>query len=103
MAPLKPSKLSDMFLTFFDTKCTQDHEKRDGSFERVPKLTCAQQISSKCKAVDDLIVDCDQCGNQIHSFWQDPVCKFVDYLRLSRTFADKVYVISHSSYLGFLN
>jgi hypothetical protein len=30
-------------------------------------------------------------------FWQDPVGIFIDYLRLSRLFADKLYVISHNS------
>ena len=61
MSPLKPSKLSDKFLyVFFDTECTQDLQKRDGSFEHVPNLICAQQMSSKCEAVGDLSVDCEQ-------------------------------------------
>ena len=30
-------------------------------------------------------------------FWQDPVGRCIDYLRLSRQFADKIYVISHNS------
>ena len=30
-------------------------------------------------------------------YCQDPVGKFIDYLRLSRPFADKIYVISHNS------
>jgi len=43
VAPLKPSKLTDRFLyVFFDTECTQDLEKHDGSFERIPNLICAQ-------------------------------------------------------------
>ena len=55
MAPLKPNKLKDMFMyVFFDTECTQDLEKCDGSFEHVPNLTCAQQMCSKCEAVDYL-------------------------------------------------
>jgi len=95
VAPLKPSKLSDKFLyVLFDTESTQDFEKRDGYFEHVPKRLCAQQMSSKCEAVDDLSVNCEQCGKRVHAFWQDPVGKFIDYLRLSRTFADKVHVIS---------
>jgi len=28
---------------------------------------------------------------------QDPVGKFINYRRLSRPFADKIYVISHNS------
>jgi hypothetical protein len=30
-------------------------------------------------------------------FWEDPIGKFIDYLRLSGPFADKIYVISHNS------
>jgi len=37
VAPLKPNKLSNKYLyVFFDTECTQDLEKCDGSWE--PKL-----------------------------------------------------------------
>jgi len=98
VAPLKPSKLSNKYLyVFFDTECTQDLEKCDGSFEHVPNLICAQQMCSKCEVVDDVNVDCEQCGKRVHTFWQDPVGKFTDYLRLSRPFADKIYVISHNS------
>ena len=52
---------------------------------------------TKCEAVDDLSVDCEQCGKRTHMFWQDPVGRFIDYLRLFRPFADKIYVISHNS------
>ena len=98
VAPLKPSKLSDKFLyVFFHAECTQDLEKRVGSFENVPNLICVQQMCSKCEAVDDLSVDYQQCGKRGNKFWQDLVSKFIDYLRPSRPFADKVYVISHNS------
>ena len=98
MVPLKPSKLSDKFLyVFFDTECTQDLEKGDGTFKLVPNLICAQQMCCKCEAMDDLNFDCEQCGKRIHVFWQEPVGEFIDYLRQSRPFADKVYVISHNS------
>ena len=44
-APLKPSKLTDGFMNvFFDTDCTQDFEKHDGYFERIPNVICAQQF-----------------------------------------------------------
>ena len=98
MGALKPSKLSDKCLyVFFDTECTQDLEKRDGPFEHVPNHICAQQMCCKCEAMDDLSVDCERCGKRIHVFWQDHVGKFIDYLRQSRPFAEKVYVISHNS------
>jgi len=98
VAPLKHSKLSDTFLyVFFDTECTQDLEKCDGTFEQLPKLIWAQQMGSKCEAVDDLSVDCEQCGKHVHVFWQEPVGKFIDHLRQTRPFVDKVYVISHNS------
>jgi len=51
----------------------------------------------KCEAVVDVNVDCEQCRKGVHSFWQDPVGKCIDYLRLSRPFADRFYVISHNS------
>ena len=54
-------------------------------------------MCSKCEAVEDVNVDCEQCGKRVHTFWQDLVGKFIDYLRLSRPFADKIYVISHNS------
>jgi len=98
VAPLKPSKLTNRILyVFFDTECTQDLEKCDGSFEHIPKLICAQQICSKCEAVDDLSVDCEQCGKRTPIFWQDPVGRFIEYLRLFRPFADNIYVISQNS------
>ena len=82
MAPLKPSKLSDTFLyVFFDTECTQDLERHDGSFVQLPNLICSQQMCSKCAAVDDMNVDCKQGGKRTHVCWQDPVGKFIDYLR----------------------
>ena len=58
VAPLKPSKLANRFLyVFFDTECTQDLERCDGSFENIPNLICAQQLCTKCEAADDLSVD----------------------------------------------
>ena len=30
-----------------------------------------------CEAVDDLSVDCEQCGKRTHMFWQNPVGKFI--------------------------
>jgi len=50
--------------------------------------------------VDNVDVDCEQCGKRVHTFWKDPVGKFIDYLRISRTFADKIYVISQLSWIG---
>jgi len=46
--------------------------------------------------VDNVNVDCEQCGKRVHTFWQDPVGKFIDFLRISRQIADKIYVISHN-------
>jgi len=70
VAPLKTSKFSDNFLyAFFDKECTQDFEKRNASFEHVPNRSCAQQMSSKCEAVDDLSFNFEQCGKRVHEFW----------------------------------
>jgi hypothetical protein len=82
---------------FFDTECTQDLARNDGSLGHILNQICAQQMCSKCQAVDDMETDCEQCGKHTHVFWEDPVGKFIDYLRLSRPFAHKIYVISHNS------
>jgi len=69
VAPLKPRNLSDGFLyVFFDTECTQDLEKRDGTFEHVSNHICAQQMCSECEDVDDLSVVFEQCGKRVHTF-----------------------------------
>ena len=31
----------------------------------------------KCEAVDDLSVDCEQCGKRTYVFWQYPVGEFI--------------------------
>ena len=63
----------------------------------VANLICAQQMCCKCEAVDDMNVDYEQCVKLTHVFWQDLVGKFLDYLRQSRPFADKIYILSHNS------
>jgi len=47
--------------------------------------------------VDDLSIDWERCGKLIHMFWKDPAGKFIEYLRSSRPFVNKIYVISHNS------
>jgi len=64
----------------------QDLEKRDEPFEQIPNLICAQKMCSKCEAVGDLSIDCEEYGKPIHVFWEDTVGKFIEYLRLSRPF-----------------
>jgi len=56
-----------------------------------------RSMCSRCETVDDLSVDCEQCDKRIHSFWQDPVGKFIDCLWQFRPFADNLYFISHIS------
>ena len=45
MSPLKPSKLSKYMYVFYDIECSQDLERNQGSFEHIPNLLCAQQMS----------------------------------------------------------
>ena len=99
VATLKPSKLQIGFVCFLLIRSAHRTLKSMmGPFEHSPNLICAQQMCSKCEAVDELNVDCTQCGKRTHVFWaEDPVGKFIDYLRQSRPFADKIYVISHNS------
>jgi hypothetical protein len=76
--PLKPCKLSEKYMYFFfDTECTQDLEKSDGSFEHGPNLVCAQQMCSKCIAVGNMNDDCKHYDQRTHAFWETPVGKFI--------------------------
>jgi len=45
-------------------------------------------------------MDFEQRGNRVYLFWEDPIGKLIEFLSLSRTFADKIYAISHKS-LGY--
>jgi hypothetical protein len=48
--------------------------------------------------MDDLCVDCEQGGKRTHVFsTENSVGKYIEYLRLSKPFADKIYVISYYS------
>ena len=84
-----------MFVVF-DTDCTQDFEKRDGTFEHVPNLIRAHQMFSKREAIEDINIDCEERGMRVHVFWEEPIGKFIEYLWLSRSFPDKIYSISHN-------
>jgi hypothetical protein len=85
-----------MFVVF-DAECKQDLEKYNGIYEHRSNLICAQQMCAKCQDEDDVGINCQQCGKRSHYFWEDPVGKFVEYLRESRKFADTIYVVSHNS------
>ena len=55
-------------------------------------------MCSKCEVLDDFNVDCKQCGKRTQVIWaEETVRKFIDYLRQSRPFADKIYFMSHDS------
>jgi len=81
---------------FFDTECTQDLARDYGSFGHIPNLICAQQMCSKCQAMDDMQIDCDQCGKRTHVIWEDQVANLliisgcIDHSRTR-------FVISHNS------
>jgi len=96
---LKPSLLTDRFIyVFIDTEGTYDFEKHDGSFEHIPNLICAQQMCSKCEAVEDFSVDCKQCSKRTHLFRaENPVGKFIVYFRQSIQYAYKIYDVSHNT------
>jgi hypothetical protein len=66
----------------FDTECTQDLEKREGSFEHIPNLISFQQVCSKSEEVNDFCVDCKPCGRRNNVFWaEEPIGKFIYYRR----------------------
>jgi len=62
-----PNRLPDKYMfVFFVTEYTQDLEKCEGSFEHVPNVICAQQMCSKYEAIQDMNIDCEQCGKHVH-------------------------------------
>jgi len=46
-----------------DTECTQYLEQRDGNFEHVTNIICAQQMCSKCVVTEDLNIDFARVAN----------------------------------------
>jgi hypothetical protein len=81
VAPLKATNLSEKYIyVCFVTERTQDLETHDGPFEHVPNIIFAQQMYYKCVTMDDMNVDCEQCGSRTHVFWQEPVGKFIELL-----------------------
>jgi len=96
VAPLKPSKLSNKYFTFSLIRNAHKTLKSVMGLLSMFRTSCAQ-MCSKCETVDDVNVNCEQCGTRDHTFWQDPVGKFIDYLRISRPFANKIYAILHNS------
>jgi len=82
---------------FSDSECTLALEKHN------PNLICAQPMSSKCETVGDLNVTFEEIGKCTLVFWvQDPVGKFIEYLRQYRRFADGIYAITQLSWKQFL-
>ena len=66
--------------------------------EHIPNLICAQQSCYKCEAKINLSAHWKQCLKRTHVFWaEEPSGKFIDYLRQSRPFAEKICVVSHNS------
>jgi hypothetical protein len=47
-------------------------------------------MCSKCEAVDGLNNDCEQCGKSVHVFCKVPISRFIEYLRPSRPFANRI-------------
>jgi hypothetical protein len=99
VAVLKPSKLSNKYFTFSLIRSAHKTLKSVMGLLSMYRTSYVLSRCSKRVNVDDVNVDCEQCGKRVHTFWQDPVGKFIDYFRQSRPFADKIYVISHNSWI----
>jgi hypothetical protein len=36
-------------------------------------------------------IDCERCSMRVHVFGEDPINKFIEYLRLFRAFSAKIF------------
>ena len=54
-------------------------------------------MCSNCEAIHDMNINYEQYNKRVHVFWEVRIGKFIEYLQLSRPFADKIYVISHNT------
>ena len=54
-------------------------------------------MCSNCEAFHDMNINCEKYNKRVHVFWEVRIGKFIEYLQLSRPFADKIYVISHNT------
>jgi hypothetical protein len=111
VATLTPSKLSDKYMyVFFDTKCTQDLTRNDGTFGHIPNLICVQQMCSECQSMNDMETDCEQCrkptrvlgGTSRQIYWLSPAAQTIHGQDLS--FPTILEDTTHSFYCaGFWN
>jgi hypothetical protein len=65
---------------FYDFEATQNSRFSKTATLNVPNLVCLQQFCSRCEVIEDIEIDCDECGNRKHSFWDDPVGDMLSYL-----------------------
>ena len=76
---------------------TQYTKRSDRKNEHVPNIVYLQQFCSKCENISDIEQHCIQCGDLIHSYWDDPVGDMLSYLCESRPWVQKIVVIAHNA------
>jgi len=82
---------------FYDFETTQDTKYSDSATVHVPNLVCLQKFCSKCENIQDINIDCEQCGRRKHTFWDDPVGDLLTYLCKSRPWCNKIVAIAHNA------
>ena len=86
-----------VLFVFYDFETTLDTKYSYSATVQVPNLVCLQQFCSKCEKVQDISIDCEQCGRRKHTFWDDPVGDLLTYLCKSRPWCNKIVVIAQNA------
>ena len=94
-------KSDNVLFVFYDFESTEDTKFLDSATEHIPNLFCLQQFCSRCEMQPDITVDCERCGQNMYSFYDDPVGDLLSYLCAPRKWCEKVVEIAHNA-KGFI-
>ena len=86
-----------VLFVLYDFETTQDNKYSDSATVHAPNVFCLQQFCSKCENIQDINIDCEQCGRRKHTFWDDPVGDLLTYLCKSRPWCNKIVAIAHNA------
>ena len=92
-----PASSEHVLYVFLDFETKQDMKRSDRTNEHVPNLVSLQQFCSKCENISDIEQHCIQCGDLIHSYWDDPVGDMLSYLCESRPWVEKIVLFAHNA------
>ena len=96
--PAEEVTASDMALfVFYDFETTQDTKYSDSAIVHVQNLVSLEQFCSRCDNIQDINIDCEQCGRRKLTFGDDPVGDLLTYLCKSRPWWVKIVAIAHNA------